>query len=766
MSDEIRTQPAASGFLSFALGLVLARSLTAPMGAAVALGVVALLVLATRLPARARASVLVGLVAAGLGIGTGERRATERELAALASIGEGRFVRVVVPVEDDWQALEDGRSRLIARSFRLALPDGGELAVSRRIAITTADEPPEVMTFATLEAEGFLRRSERGTYRLAVKSARLLSTRGEASRWSAALWNRRIARALREAAGDWRTASLGSALVEALVLGRHQRLPDELLESYQRGGTYHLLVFSGLQIALLAGALRWVARLAGLRRSADALLLAVAFFAPAFVGADPSVSRSSWMLGLLIFTRLWERPVNATSALFASALVRLVFCPWELDDAGFALTYAATAGILVGGRVLASLAGKPGRAGAFFFGVGAELATFPLTLLYFNRIVPVGSFSTLGAGPILTAMLVGGVIACALCAVSPDAAFVVLDVIGSSNGAVVAINRAVADDAGLSIVMPSPPGWLVAVAFAAGALAIARGRAALFPLVLAAPLVASIALGVARADAGEGEIRFLDVGQGDGILLRSGRSAILIDGGGSSRDPSFGRRVLVPLLADAGVRRLEAIVVSHPHPDHCGAIPAAMRDFEVGRVVVGRRHVAAHCVQRIMDEGLRSGVPVADAESVGSIEAGTVELHSIALGARFRRAPENNGSLVFAARVAGRSLLLTGDIEKEAETVLRYDHPDALRADILKVPHHGAANSSTRGFLDLVAPRLAIVSCGRNNTFGHPAGVVLASFDERRARIFRTDLHGTIALRIRKSRIYVHREFDTLRTSH
>lgn len=764
MSDESRPQSAASGFLAFALGLVLARALTSPWGAAAALAAVASLLLATRPTGRVRAVVVVGLVAAGLATGAQERDATARELAMLASIGEGRFVRVVVPVEDDWHELEDGRRRLVARSFRVALPEGGELAVTRRIAISTADDPPDVLDSATLEAEGFLHRNERGTYRLTVKSARLLSTRGEASRWSAALWNRRVARALRAAAGEWRTASLGSALVEALVLGRHARLPDEMLESYQRGGTYHLLVFSGLQIALLAGALRWLARLAGLRRSADVLLLAVAFFAPAFIGADPSVSRSSWMLGLLIFTRLWERPVSATSALFASALVRLVFCPWELDDPGFALTYAATAGILVGGRAIASLTG--GRAGAFCFGVGAEIATSPLTLLYFNRIVPVGSLATLGAGPILTAMLVGGVIACALCSVSPDAAFVMLDAIGSSNDAVLAINRMVADDAGLSIVMPAPPGWLVAIAFALGVVAIARGRAAFFPIVLAAPLIASIALGAARADAGEAEIRFLDVGQGDGILLRSGRGAILVDAGGSSRDPSFGRRVLVPRLADAGVRRLDAIVLSHPHPDHCGGMPAAMRDFDVGRVIVARRHVAAPCVQRLLDEGARLGVPVADAESSGALAIGAIELSPVATDTKFRRAPENNGSLVYAARVAGRSLLLTGDIEKEAETVLRYDHPEALRADILKVPHHGGASSTTRGFLELVAPRIAIVSCGRDNPFGHPAGVVVESLAAKGARIYRTDLHGTIVLRVRDRKAFVQKEFDTPSRSH
>ncbi|MFA6957064.1 MAG: DNA internalization-related competence protein ComEC/Rec2 [Thermoanaerobaculia bacterium] len=765
MSDDPRSNPAAYAFASFVAGLLLARVLIDPAAAAVAAALVALLTFATRKPWSARVAILAGLLALGVSIGARERAATGRELAMLASAGEERFVRVTLPVEDDWQTLEDGRRRLVARSFRAVLPRGGALDVGRKIFVSTAEEPPEVIDAALLEAEGFLRRTPRGSYRLAVKSARLMTVRGRASRLLPAYWNRRMARTLRDAAGEWRVASIGSALVEALLLGRQARLPDEMLESYQRGGTYHLLVFSGLQIAMLAGALRWLARLAGLRRSADLLLLAVSFFAPAFIGSDPSVSRSAWMLGLLIFTRLWERPVSATNALFASALVRLVACPWEIDDPGFALTYAATGGIIVGGRALAALL-RLKRSGSLAAGAGAELATFPLTLLYFNRIVPGGSIATALAGPILFGMLVAGALACALAPFVPGAAFVVLDAIGSSNDLVVAINRFVADGVGLSMAMPAPPGWLVAAAFGIAVAATARGRTRIVPFALAIPVVVAIATGAVRRDAGEGEIRLLDVGQGDAILLRSGRGAILVDGGGSSRDPSIGRRVLVPQLADAGVRRIDAIVLTHPHPDHCGAIPAAMRDFDVGRVVVARRHVSAPCVQRILDDALRLGIPVADAQSEGVIATGGVELRPIDVATRFRRAPENNGSLVYAASVGGRSLLLTGDVEKEAETVLRYDHAGELRADILKVPHHGGASSSTAKFLDLVRPRIALVSCGRGNPFGHPSADVVSSLRARGALVLRTDTEGTVVLRIEKRQVLIVREFDTPSASH
>jgi len=236
LSDDPRSNPSAYAFASFVAGLLLARVLIDPFAAAVAAELVALLTFATRRPWSARTAILAGLLALGISIGARGRAATGRELAMLASTGEGRFVRVTLPVEDDWQTLEDGRRRLVARSFRVTTPDGGPLDVGRKIFVATAEEPLEVIDAAELEAEGFLRRTPRGSYMLAVKSKRLMSAHGRTSRLSPAYWNRRLARALRDAAGEWRVAALGAALVEALVLGRQARLPDGMLESYQRGG--------------------------------------------------------------------------------------------------------------------------------------------------------------------------------------------------------------------------------------------------------------------------------------------------------------------------------------------------------------------------------------------------------------------------------------------------------------------------------------------------------------------------------------------------
>jgi len=186
----------------------------------------------------------------------------------------------------------------------------------------------------------------------------------------------------------------------------------------------------------------------------------------------------------------------------------------------------------------------------------------------------------------------------------------------------------------------------------------------------------------------------------------------------------------------------------------------------VARVVVGRRHVSADCVQKVMDEALRLGIPVTDAESTGVITAGSMEMQPIPTDTTFRRAPENNSSLVYSVRIGGRSLLLTGDIEKEAETVLRYDHAGELRADILKVAHHGGGNSSTARFLDLVEPRVALVSCGRDNPFGHPHVDVVQELRGRGARLLRTDLEGTVVVRLEKRKMLIEREFDTPSATH
>lgn len=712
----------------------------------------------------ARASLLAFLVALGLLVGgrLEERRSGER--ARVAEEQADGFSTVRLDVEDDWAPRSDGAWRLKARAFELLDEEGVAYPMQARIHVLLYDQAPEIGTARRIVARGFLRPLDEGAYALSVKATTLVTPEGEASRFDPRSWNRWLARRIEAAAGGSDAAREGSALAQALVLGRGALVPWETIDVYQRGGTYHLLVFSGVQIAMMAALVRWILVRLRMRRAADAALLLICALMPRFVGADPSVSRSALMIGLLIGCWLWERPTDAANLVFVSALVRLVLVPEDLTDPGFALTYSATAGILVVGRTLAAGRGRVGKPLAY--GLGAELGTTPFTLFFFHRATIGGSVVTLLVSPIVTVMLVMGLAAAVLSLSSPEACRMVLEWIALLNHAVLWVNRFVAEGARFSIVAAAP---LVSVIACASAAAVAAASKGSLRGDLAVALLLLVPLGSAAARSrpdtdGMPIVRVLDVGQGDATLATSRGRAILIDGGGSSSDPAFGTRTLLPLLAESGGRSLDAVVLSHPHPDHCAGLAAVMRDLQVARLILSKRHLATDCGALLVDAAMRRGVPVEAAERAGRFHVGEIEVEVFGTSHRYRRAWENNSSTLVRLTAEGRRVLLTGDIEREAEMVLVEQEAARLGADVLKVPHHGSRSSTTPRFVAAVGPRIAFISSGVRNRFGHPHDEPLATLEAAGVRIEKTATAGTLTFQLSEDGIFVHREFDSGRS--
>jgi competence protein ComEC len=247
----------------------------------------------------------------------------------------------------------------------------------------------------------------------------------------------------------------------------------------------------------------------------------------------------------------------------------------------------------------------------------------------------------------------------------------------------------------------------------------------------------------------------IDVGQGDAILLRDGPRAVLVDGGGW-RYGDLGGRVLLPVLARLGVRRLDALIVSHPDRDHCGGLVDVAGYLAVGETISGPGIGESRCGRELAAlPGF--GQPVAR-RVVGRgavLRVGQWRLrvlhpalgpHSDGEGSTTRS--DNDDSLVVQAEAFGRRLLLTGDIESRAERALVRSAPAALRCDLLKVAHHGSKTSTGAAFLAAASPRVALISAGAHNPYGHPAAEVLARLVSRRVRIVRTDRDGMIVVAI------------------
>ena len=640
--------------------------------------------------------------ALGIALAAHQANAHASETRALAALDKDQFVVIDAPLDRDWT------SHPPMHVLRVRRFEANGIAIDRQLILYARFAPPPIAMRTTIHVEGLLHENDYGDLVVTVKSPRLMRYSGTLSRFDPERWNR---------AAAMRLESLGNseevALAEALALGRGERLDDEMRDSFRRGGTYHLLVFSGMQIAL-AAALLSMSR----RRWSDLALLVFSILAPLFIGPTASVSRAAIAIGLFALSRLLKRPTSIPNLWCVAALLRLLIAPSDLTDTAFQLTYAGAGALIFIAQPLAK------RRRWIAYAVSTEITLTPLTLFHFHQYALGGSIATLMLTPLISAMLAISLAAC-IVPCTP-----LMTILGALNSACGAINDLSATVSGI---YAAPPLASMIAGFGAALLALAllKRRALLMAIAVAIPTIAAIAHRYPTTP----QLIAFDVGQGDSLAIKDGEHAILIDGG-----PSDTR--LLPQLADHGIRHLDAVFLTHAHPDHCGGLPALLDRIDVDQLWLSPRRFEGDCAQRL----LPSATPIHLVRDRTTMNFGAIRIEAHVLPHTFRRSAENNASVVLRVQIERTRILLTGDIEREAESQLV---ERSLRADILKVAHHGSRSSSTPAFLDSVHPYLAVISCGRNNLFGHPHAEVLRALRERAIRVLRTDRDRTIEVDLR-----------------
>jgi competence protein ComEC len=679
----------------------------------------------------------------------------ERARAAFASLGAGErtAARLEGVVADFWSG-QPPRARTMLTAARLetsrgAVPFPAEVVVfvsGEGSVAAAADRGDRVWLTGHLEAED-LPASEREIplpwprYRLSVKSARLVEHETGTLLSALTAPNRFLFAAMPSGSGASFDRDVRGPLA-ALLLGRTAELDRGMVARYRRGGLYHLLVVSGLHVVLaasLAGVVLGFLRVEGKRRDA-ALLVAVALFVLAG-GANPPAVRAGLVVAIFLSTRLLERPITGAQAIGLSALILFLAAPAQVFSVGTALTFSAVCGIAIFGKPIR--ARLPERPDWLFAGLAvalaAECATAPVLFWRFN-IVAAGAWLT---AP-FTIPLAGGLIGC-------GALLLILYALGIPAGWPAALfafgSRALEflaeRAAGCAFLRPTPPlagVCLVGALLAAAGLGPPRLRAAAGAVAAAVFLALALRAGPAGPEHGF-SIEALDVGQGDAILLRWKRRAILVDGGGPF-DPmatDFGRTRLVPKLLDRGVTRLDAVLATHPHPDHALGLFAVLDELPVGELWRSSGADEGDLYARLERAAAGRGVGVRALSPLAIWERDGARLSILHSGGPLRKADGvNNQSVVALFERDGRSALLTGDAGAPAERELV-----ALGAlspvDVLKVGHHGSRTATTPALLEAVRPHLALVSCGRHNRFGHPAPETLATLARFCVPAFRTD---------------------------
>ena len=552
-------------------------------------------------------------------------------------------------------------------------------------------------------------------------------------------------------------------MVRALVLGDRGDMAEELRESFDRAGITHVLSISGLHITTLAMAVMALLALFLPRRWAFWITLALVTFYGLLVGMAPSVVRSILMYAALGAGQATGRPTDAFTRLALAFLALLVWNPLYLDDAGFVLSFSACAGMLCLTPALTSLLRldrlrvpdwslRPSalmlRAGHYFSSLlcstlAAQLSTLPAVIAYYGELPLLATLGNLAVVPLI---LLGMYVAVAALLLSllwmplGLAAAAVGDFVLLCSTQLTRLCAALPLNA---LALPPFPLWLT-LPFAAALVAVSpltrlrkSARCALLAVLPALACVAALLPGPQGL-----QIAFLDAGQADAAVVLAEGDAYLVDvglEGGPVND----------YLTHIGCAP-KAVFLSHPHTDHAGGlrtlleeyvpetiyIPAGWDDVEADADVLEDLQMAKDMGARVVTLAAGDTVPLSENVSATVLyPPRDIEVSGDA----------NAVSMLLRVDYGEASALFTGDLEIGEEPG---PMPDV---DVLKVPHHGSANSSSLMLLHSASPSAAVISAGRNNAYGHPAQALLERLEGTGASVFRTDECGAVTAQLHKS---------------
>lgn len=547
-------------------------------------------------------------------------------------------------------------------------------------------------------------------------------------------------------------------VVRALLIADTRQLPRDLRDRYAAAGLVHVLSISGLHVAIIAGAVLLGLQAARLPRAPARWLAALVTAAYVVaIGAPPPALRSGTMLAAQTLGWALQRPVSPWATLALGALVPLLVDPrtvldlgWQLSVAGFASVVAA--GVCIKRDFPARLRGWRRRAAAdVLVSTMAAFASAPLVAWHFGRVSLVAPASNLVAAPVVAVMQPALFLSLALAPIRPLAR-IVADGAGVLVGLLDVIATLASRLPGAApVIAPSLSAALLAGVASTCVVAAAAARRDRMRWAVGAAASAAACAWWALIPAPRGglEVHLVDVGQGDAIAIRSPRGRwLVVDAGGGRTSGDAGRRVLVPYLRRRG-GDVALFVMTHPHDDHVGGAPALIDQLRPDDVRDAAFAGTSPAYREALVAARDAGVPWHRIHPGDSLDVDGVVATFLAPDSAWTAAlsDPNLASAVVRIRFGAFRALLTGDAEAPEEAWLLARDPAALRADVLKVAHHGSATSTTPAWLDAVSPSVALVSVGAGNRYHHPSPGVVAALAAHHASVVRTDLLGSIVVR-------------------
>ena len=541
-----------------------------------------------------------------------------------------------------------------------------------------------------------------------------------------------------------------AGLVIALVTGDKSMLSQETKDYFRLSGLYHIIAVSGLHLNLVIMFISVFFATSSLRKRAKKYLSVFLTFGICvliflFTGLGVSIERAAFMAVVCCMAAVFMREYSPEMSLFAIAIIILLTEPYSINDTSFLLSFSATAGVLCGVRIIKKHNISERKCSVIIesviISVCTAIFTLPFTVKIFNGFSTVSVISNLIVIPIVPLLLALSYILAISCLVFPVP--ITALIAHTTVTPAYLINR-------LARLISSIPYSYIYISDTLFILLFANifmlflwrilKNKKLLTAVLLITAVANFSNIFYNISDGSTEVTFLNAKQGECSVIRSSDGAVIMIDCGSEDYASFGKSEVITYLRNSGISKIDALFLTHFHEDHANGTEALIENGFVKYLLIPDRSYATDektLCSSVLKAATKAGIPVGFVSEGDRVVIGDNHVFDILNPSKELVATANDGSLVINYSHGGKSVLYMGDSEDKTSCRLLEKIP---HSDIIKVAHHGDKNSFSNQTAERVNAEYAVISCGKDNIYGHPAKETLKSY--RKSEIIRTDTEG------------------------
>ncbi len=578
-----------------------------------------------------------------------------------------------------------------------------------------------------------------------------------------------------------------TALITALLIGDKSNIEATIIDNFRDASLSHILAISGAHFSYIIIMINFINKRLKHKKIGNIISIIIILFFMQLTGNTPSVVRAGTMNIMIIMSELLYKKADIWTSLAVSIIIQIINNPYVIFDIGIQLSYGGVIGIVLFYNIIY----KKIKLKTISVTLSANLVIMPIMLYNYNTIslsfIISNIFASIFLGPIIILGFLSIII-------KFKPIFILLDILLSLFQDTVQICAKLP----LSKIYLRTPAILSIIMFYLLLVNILKAKITnrkrncqhkkmntqnqkikphqheknqklskrKITILLILIIISNFNFQVLGIKINKDIlINFVDIGQGDSTLIRTGSKTLMIDSGGTTNTNSsydLGKNTLLPYLLYKKIIKLNYIMISHFDADHCQGFMYVLKNIKVENVIICKQAKNSELYQEFLDICKKKKIKIIYVENGDNIKIGNIELKILhPQKDLITNNPLNNNAIVLKLIYNKFTMLFTGDIEKEAEELIIRNNIN-IKADILKVGHHGSKTSTTQEFLQKVSPKIALIGVGENNKFGHPNEEILERLKDSNTKVYRTDQMGEIKITVdRRGKIKIKTHIKT-----